>query len=166
MVSPASQLGLGHNVMSVGSASTQYNYDFGPLGSPVMGGWTAITPQTSGDISWSAPVNSRDRGARNGVNDVNRDFVFSDKPVTLRHKIANGVWTVILNMGDSDNAHDQMVVKAEGELKRNLIANNAGEFPYVVFDVNVTDGELDLEFSDAGGTDVNWVVTRMSLTKK
>ncbi len=131
-----------------------------------MNGWTAITPQTSRDISWSAPVNARDRGARNGVNDVNRDFVFNDKPITLRHKIANGIWTVTLNMGDNDNPHDQMVVRAEGELKRNLITNNAGEFPYVVFDVSVTDGELDLEFSDAGGADPNWVVTRMSLTKK
>jgi hypothetical protein len=165
-ISAESQRGLGHDVTPLDTNATQYNYDFGTSTSPVTSGWTAITPNTTGDISWSASVDSRDRGAGGGVNDINRDFVFSNKPITLRHKIANGTWGVILNMGDKTNPHDLMAVKAEGILQKNNINNAAGEFPYVTFDVTVNDGQLDIEFSDAGGSDANWVVTRMTLTKK
>lgn len=144
---------------------TKYNYDFGTGISDVQSGWTRISPEINGDISWNAPVNSGDRGISTGVNNINRDFVFSSETRTLKHKIANGTWRVVLNMGDANYMHDAMAVSAEGRAMKSDIQNNAGEFPYVVFDTTVSDGMLTLQFSDKGGSDANWVVTRLSLEK-
>ena len=111
-----------------------------------MSGWTRISPSTTGDISWSGSVSAVDRGSGGGVNNINRDLVYKNAARTLRHKIANGTWTVTLNMGDKNYPHDDMVVKAEGITQRTNIDSAAGSFPYVIFDVSVSDGRLDVEF--------------------
>ncbi|WP_053981919.1 RICIN domain-containing protein [Marinagarivorans algicola] len=143
----------------------KYNYDFGTGVSKVQSGWTRISPETNGDISWSAPVGSRDRGTSTGVNNINRDFVFSSEKRTLEHKIASGKWRVVLNMGDADHMHDAMSVTAEGKVIDSNIQSSEGEFPYVTFEITVSDGALTLQFSDEGLSDPNWVVTRLSLEK-
>ena len=145
--------------------ATAYNYDLGTAGSPVRGGWTRISPFTSGDISWSGSVNSVDRGTRNGVNEINQDLVYARNRITLRHKIRNGNWKVVMNMGDADYNHDRMYVRVEGKTIGNNVSNTKGQFPYVTGDVNVTDGRLDIEVWDAGGNDVNWVWNRLSISK-
>lgn len=152
---------------------TSYNYDFGTPTSPVRGGWQGISPNTFGDISWSSNVVARDRGSSSTANEINRDFVQSSGPVTLEHKIANGLWSVVLNMGDDDYSHDNMSVTAEGILITNDVDSLAKSFPYVNtqgdsasptnFEVLVTDGSLSLTFDDLGGSDVNWVLSRLSL---
>lgn len=153
----------------------QYQYDFGTKTSPVEPGYTRISPETSGDVTWKGKVNAADRGRSNGVNKINQDLVFSKDARRLRHLIANGVWRVTLNMGDQDFSHDQMGVRAEGRLITNRVDSAKGQFVYVsddggstsavTFDVKVTDKRLDLTFFDRGGSDPNWVATRMSLQK-
>lgn len=161
---------------TVDLSQTSYNYDFGTPTSPVAGGWQGISPDTFGDISWSATVDSRDRGSSGTANDINRDFIQSSSAATLEHKVANGLWSVVINMGDDDNPHDNMSVTAEGVLISNDIDSSAGTFPYVSslqggsispasFQVLVTDGSLSLTFDDVGGSDANWVLTRMSLNQ-
>lgn len=151
--------------MTVDLATTYYNYDLGPAESPLMAGWSRISDLTHGEVSWSSPVGTRDRGVVSGVNNINRDLIQSPTPSTLEHKLANGYWNVVLNMGDASYAHDNMVVKAEGVTITNGVSNAAEEFPYVIFETVVLDGSLSIEFSDGGGSDANWVVTRMSLEK-
>nr|MBX2851210.1 hypothetical protein [Phycisphaeraceae bacterium] len=160
----------------VDTGLTSYDYDFGTPTSPVPSGWVGITPDTYGDISWSGATPLRlDRGSIPGVNDINRDFVYGPGASTLNHKLADGVWRVVLNMGDASFAHDQMGVRAEGQLITNSVTSFAGQFLYVdenggsatptSFDVVVSDGELNLEFSDNGGIDANWVLNRLSLDR-
>lgn len=157
------------NPVVVDVSKTEYDYDFGPQGSVVRDGWQVISPKTRGDIHWrfhkSKPVDARDRGLASGVNNINRDFVYGAGPALLSHKIANGTWEITLNLGDRLHAHDQMLVKAEGATLSAVIDSAPGEYPYCVGEVVVTDGELSLAFTDRGGVDPNWVVTRLSLRK-
>lgn len=160
--------------VTVDTNQTAFNYDFGLFDSPVQGGWTKITPETSGDIHWSNPVEARDRDG-SGANNINRDFVQSSGNSTFNHKVADGIWNVVLNMGDAENLHDVMGVRAESETITTSVTSAAGQFSYVdenggsatptSFEVVVLDGELNIEFSDNGGIDPNWVLTRMSLTR-
>ena len=152
--------------VTVDTNKTKYNYDFGTATSPIQNGWVRVSPETNGDIAWSGRVNARDRGDIDGVNQINRDFTFSNGRRVFSHKIANGTWGVIINMGDARHRHDNMSVKAEGQVKHANVGGEAGEFPYANFDVVVNDGELNIEFEDAGGADGNWVLNRISLNKK
>ena len=152
-----------------------YNYDFGTDDSPVQQSYTRITPKTHGDIFWKGKIKAADRGTQDGINKFNQDFVFSSSTCTLRHRIANGRWNVVMNVGDSQDVHDRILVRAEGKIVGRNLSVDAGEFAYVgnksngkqsnSFDVTVKDGWLDLKFSDRGGENRDWVVNRLSLKK-
>ncbi|MEO0477834.1 MAG: hypothetical protein AAF085_17990, partial [Planctomycetota bacterium] len=156
----------------------EYHYDFGPLRGPIMEDWTPLTNKTKGDIYWTGETRQLRAVAvpkREGVNNANIDYVTSRSPITLNHKIANGTWRVVMNMGDARRGHDQMGVRAEGELISNNINSGRLEFPYVStdggsetpahFEVEVTDGVLSIELFDNGGKDRYWVLTRLSLQR-
>lgn len=161
----------------VDTSQTKFDYDFGTPTSPVLTSkqvdWKRISPNSFGDISWSTSVSATDRGSGVGANDANRDFVTSSSTATLEHKVANGVWSVVLNMGDASIARDDMAIWAEGVLIANNIDSAAGQYSYVgtsggsgsptSFTVPVTDGSLSLTISDAGGADPSWVLNRMSI---
>jgi len=180
LLMPDSQSGLGvklgdatknpappRGTVVVNLAADRYDYDLGTDTSPVLNGFQRISQITRGDITWSVAPRSVDRGSASGANAANRDLVFNSTTTTLSHKIANGVWTVVLNMGDASAPHDQMQVSAEGgQIVRGSINSNPGQFTAVNFDVNVSDGQLNLVFSDEGGSDANWVATRLSLVRK
>lgn len=156
---------------------SNYNFDFGTDASPVARSWTRITPDSNNDVvSWSgAARDSRDRGAINGVNVINRDFVFGSGASTLNLKTGNGTWRVILNLGDASFPHDAMAIKVEGETIYNNANTATRQFVYVsrgmattvgaTFDVVVTDGVLNIELADTGGIDPNWAITRLSLER-
>jgi len=142
-----------------------YLWDFGSEISPLfttLPGYRQITNLTRfGFVQWTdiSGLSAADRAQNN---DINRDFVFSSQPRTLRHQLRNGRYEITLNMWDAIGLHDDMVVKAEGITKLSNVdlggnSNNANQ----IFTVEVTDGFLDLEFSDAGGSDPNWVVNRL-----
>ena len=154
--------------INVNLNADDYNYDLGTPGSPVLTGgspeWVRISPNTTGGVWWSDSVSSVDRGSIPGVNDAHRDLVYSSATRTLNHKISNGIWDVTLQMGDADFAHDNMQVSAEGITLDSDVDSAVGEFTYVVFQITVTDGELNIEFSDNGGSSPVWVVTRLSLS--
>ncbi|MBB3207770.1 hypothetical protein FHS27_003597 [Rhodopirellula rubra] len=152
----------------------EYHYDFGTETSPVQPGYLRISPTTSGDVTWKGEVLSADRGTASGLNKINQDFVYSNKPNTLRHRIANGVYRITINMGDRDYPHDAMGVRAEGQLITRRLDSAKGQYSYVTaesdgrpghFDVEVTDRRLDLNFFDNGGSDPNWVITRLSIER-
>ena len=143
---------------------TQYNYDLGAYTSVVMDGWTLLHPDMFGDISWSGSVKTADRGTNASTNNINRDFVYNSTPATLNHKLVNGLWRVTINMGDKDYPHDNMVVTAEGQVMHADVDSTAGQYSYANFDILITDGELNIQMSDSGGSDANWVWNRLSLT--
>ena len=146
--------------------ATEYKYDLGTPRSPVQRGWTRLTPDATGDIRWSDKVIARDRGAGGGVNAINQDHIESPATRTLRHRLKNGRWRVVLNMGDKSYPHDNMVVEAEGKVVADDVDAAKGQYTYVVFTADVRDGWLDLKFSDRGGVNGWWAVTRLSMTRQ
>jgi len=111
LLMPDSQSGLGvklgdatknpappRGTVVVNLAADRYDYDLGTDTSPVLNGFQRISQITRGDITWSVAPRSVDRGSASGANAANRDLVFNSTTTTLSHKIANGVWTVVLNM--------------------------------------------------------------------
>lgn len=156
----------------INPGQTSFSYDFGTEDSPLQSGWTRVSPSTTGDINWSAPVTAIDRGVISGINDVNRDFATSSGPATFNHKLANGIWSLTMNMGDGDQIRTNMSVSVEGQLIDNDIDVPAQEFHYVApnngssnaptsFEVIVTDGELNIEVDALGGK--SWVWNRLSI---
>ncbi|AUP80055.1 T9SS type A sorting domain-containing protein [Flavivirga eckloniae] len=144
-----------------------FHYDLGTPTSAVEPGWIGISPETNGDIYWSTMVSAIDRGDISGVNAINQDFVTSSSPIVFNHKLKNGTWTIIMNMGDHTTAHDNMQVKVEGQIVDSNVSNTPGSYPYVrATDVVMTDGELNIEISDEGGADPNWVWNRLSIELK
>lgn len=155
-----------------------YNYDFGTARSPVMEGWTQVTNKAEGDIYWTGEkrlLRAVMTPAREGINKINTDYVTSKSPVTFNHKIANGKYRVVINMGDPRRGKDQMGVRAEGKLISDSIDADRREFVYVSkeggsaspahFEVEVEDGELTIEFFDNGGRDKYWAATRLTIQR-
>ena len=162
--------GICASAIEVDTTLQRFDYDLGTTSSPVKNNYTQITPETTGDISWSSKPSSADVGDVDGVNDLTRDFVYSRNEITLNHKLANGDWVVTLIMGDgregSSAVHDKMSVLAEGDTLFKDVSNEAGEFPVLNGNVTVTDGELNLTFNDNGGSTPHWVCNRVTISKK
>lgn len=154
-----------------------YMYDFGPSDSPVANEWTKISADTFGDVSWSEPhlLQSRDRGEGAIYNDVNRDFIVGAQNTIFNHKISNGKWAVQLTMNDRSVARYNMSVSAEGQLIADDIDAPLSRVTYVTtsggggsvasFNVEVVDGELNIEFSGIGASGGQWVANGLALTK-
>ncbi len=148
--------------------STPYSYDFGTSSSPVASGYTRVTETTgyfSGGYGWTdtSSLNSRDRGA---PDDLRRDLVQNDSSSarTFRVDIPNGTYNVTLTMGDQTNAHDNMIVRANGTTMLGDVDNAVGSFAVNTFSITVSGGSLQLEFSDAGGSDPTWVVNALTIS--
>jgi hypothetical protein len=151
------------------ATTEEYKFDLGTPTSPVFEGNIKVSHLTTEpNYGWTNTIglDSRDRGIATGANDINRDFVFSAVAKTFEAKVTNGNWRVILTFGDVANAHDNIQVKAEGQVKLRGINTLVDKFNTQNFTVVVADGKLSLEFSDQGGIDKNWVVTRIWLSKE
>ena len=110
----------------------------------------------------SPNLSDRDRGTSGGANNLNRDLCHSSEPALFEINLRNGKWEVLVTFGDT-YAHDAMYVKAEGVDHLKNINNVPNVYFNKTFEVEVTDEKLFLEFSDRGGSDVNWAVTRVML---
>ncbi len=153
------------NAIAVDLSASSYSYDLGLLNSPKSAGTDLIFPDTRGDISWNGEVIGRDRGGSNGVDSLDRDFVFSSSARVLEHEITNGLWLVTVRSGDANFAHDNIAIRAEGEEVISQISTMAGSFVERYFLVNVNDGGLTLRFSDEGGSGPNWVLNGLSFER-
>jgi len=140
--------------------SNQLNLDLGTSDSPVQSGWNRVSPNSHGDIWWDGSVTAADRTS--GGN-LNRDFVQGESKASLNVTLTNGVWAGTLVMGDQTTAHDNMMVWAQGQLIGNGINTVAGGQTNLSFQVDVTDGQLNLQFDDAGGSDPSWLVNSLTL---
>jgi hypothetical protein len=119
---------------------------------PSMYGWL--------DISGNQ---SRDRGAAS--DDIRRGFVFNSVARVFKVDLVNGTYSVSVTMGDALDAHDAMIIKANGVTVASGISTSAGYWTTRTFPVTVSNGTLALEFSDGGGMDRNWVVNAVEITE-
>ncbi|MEM6885891.1 MAG: carbohydrate-binding protein [Verrucomicrobiota bacterium] len=144
-----------------------FRYDLGTSGSPVQSGFTRVSQSTTaGTFGWTntSGLGERDRGAGGSRTNITRDLVFSPQARTFRQQLANGSYSVTVSVGDTF-AVDDIVIKAEGVTKASNIDRAANQYQNVQFNVDVTDGNLDIEFSDGGGANPNWVVNSIEISQ-
>lgn len=142
-------------------------FDFGTSGSALAGGYTRVTEGTSysGSFGWTSTSGLESRDRSGPADALKRDFVMNSSAArTFKVALANGTYAVALTMGDNDYAHDNMVVKANGTVMLPDVDAALGAFAVPTFNVTVSGGFLELEFSDAGGSDPTWVVNGLSIT--
>jgi subtilisin-like proprotein convertase family protein len=127
--------------------------DFGTDTSPVAGGQAGVgllPYDPSRGLGWTdlANVQIVDRGlGAAGVRDIALTSAAS-----FSMDVPNGPVIIRVNFGDQAAAHEQMRVKTEG-IARPLVSTVAGQVLTRIYSVNVTDGQLNLEFEDMGGAD-------------
>jgi len=93
---------------------TVFDYDLGTGTSPVLNGFTRVSPDTNGDVFFTGTVTARDRGNMPNVNAANRDFISGSDSATFNHNLANGRYRVAVNLSDPLNDLDNQLVFAEG----------------------------------------------------
>ncbi len=141
----------------------QPRFDFGTATSPVSQGYQQVTPATTyaswRGYGWTAgTLSSRDRAT---TDDLQRDFVFGTQ-AEFAVDMLDGVYDVIVTMGDATAAHDAMAVTLEGT-QVDTVSSAAGEVMGRTYRVRVTGGQLNLALADQGGRDVNVVINGLEI---
>ena len=148
-------------------------FDFGTGTSALAAGYTRVTETTGfpsggnvpqGAYGWTSTAGLESRDRSGPSDDVKRDFVMHSSAARIfKTALGNGDYAVTLTMGDNDFAHDNMVVKANGATKLSDVDAAQGAFVVNSFNVTVSNGNLEIEFSDAGGSDPTWVVNGLTI---
>lgn len=142
-------------------------FDFGTGTSALASGYTRVTEATSftaGGYGWTSTTGLESRDRSGPADDLKRDFVTNSSAArTFKVGLANGSYAVTVTMGDNDFAHDNMVVKANGTTKLSDVDTAQGAFAVNTFNVTVSNSNLEVEFSDAGGSDPSWVVNGLTV---
>ena len=142
-------------------------FDFGTATSALASGYTRVTEATSfstGGFGWISTTGLESRDRSGPADDIKRDFVMhSSAARTFKVALSNGEYAITLTMGDNDFAHDNMVVKANGTTKLSDVDAAQGAFVVNTFNASVSNGNLELEFSDAGGSDPTWLVNGLTI---
>ena len=151
-------------------ARNNWRYDFGTANSALQAGWERISMESRSGGSarfLSGGITSRDRGRSRAEDDVRRDLVFGNNPTVFQVDTGNGTFNVRIMFGDYGARHDNYTATAEG-VGFGSITTNGGSNPRVEVDrqVTVTDGKLDITFADQGGTDVNWSILGVLVTRQ
>jgi fibronectin type 3 domain-containing protein len=141
-----------------------FRYDFGTAASPMEAGYTRVTEATTYAASvgygWTSGVlASRDRGSETALR---RDLVFTALGV-FAIDLPNGLYDVVLTLGDRSAAHDQMGVFLEG-VQIAAPSTAAGAFTEVRSRIAVADGQLNLGLDDLGGADAFVAVNALAVT--
>jgi len=157
-----------------------YKFDFGTSGSPIYGDYTRVTDTTAyptanstdyptgsayGWTSTSGLVSDVRTPFDGTFNNLTIDLVHSTTPHIFKVDLPNGTYHVTITMGDRSNAHDHMVVKANGTTILGDVNTAAGTV-YTSSSISVsiaTTNSLELEFSDNGGPDLSWVVNGVTI---
>ena len=139
-------------------AGPQYvgRFDFGTGSSPVADGYTGVSMWDYYDAAtgwgWTGWVIEL---SRSGADPLTRDFNYTEDAV-FSVDVANGEYDIVVTLGDSALAHDQMGVFLE-DVQVDTVTTASGQFAVNTYRTTVTDGQLNLRLDDLGGTD-KWVM--------
>ena len=139
-------------------AGPQYvgRFDFGTGSSPVAQDYTRVSMWDYYDAAdgwgWTGWVIEM---SRSGADPLTRDFNYTEN-ATFSVDVANGEYDVVVTLGDSALAHDQMGVFLEG-VQVDTVTTASGQFAVNTYRTTVTDGQLSLLLDDLGGSD-KWVM--------
>jgi fibronectin type 3 domain-containing protein len=127
-------------------------FDMNTALSPTEDGFLGVRPDNVFDdtgYGWlgSGSVVTVDRGLPNDLLRDNHFGVDSTFQVTLD----DGTYTVNVTFGDASSSQDQIDVFAEGVRVLENVSTPKGQFRHLSFQTTVSDGLLDLRFSDTGG---------------
>jgi fibronectin type 3 domain-containing protein len=141
----------------------QPRFDFGTATSPIAQGYQQVTPATTyaswRGYGWTAgTLSSRDRAT---TDPLGSDFVFGTQ-AEFAVDMLDGVYDVIITMGDATSAHDAMAVTLEGNLV-DTVSSAAGGAMGRTYRVRVTGGQLNLALADQGGRDANVVINGLEI---
>lgn len=141
--------------------------DFGTELSPVRGGAAAVgaLPYSAAKgLGWYSGLSNLqvvDRGL--GAAGL-RDIVLTSNS-GLAFDVPNGNYMVIVTYGDAVQAHDQIRLTLEGSAKP-LVATAVNQFLSRAYVTPVTDGQLNLVFSDMGGADPNVAIAGIAFQRR
>lgn len=144
-----------------------YFWDFGAPDAPLQSGARRFTRQaTKGFFRWVDNAGIRDTSHTGGelTDNFRRSIIWSRNVGRLRHQLQNGVWTVQVEFADGFTQNNQ-VVRAEGVTRASNIDVPAKTLRRVTFDVEIRDGQLDLELDDSDATK-NWTVAGLIVRRK
>jgi fibronectin type 3 domain-containing protein len=140
-------------------------FDFGVAGSPVAEGYAGVTPATgySGSLGYGwlgGTVQGVDRGVGTALT---RDLNF-ERELRFGVDVPEATYDVTLTLGDTGPyAHDQMAVFLEG-IQVDTVSTAAGEIRTVTYrGIRVSDGQLNLQLVDLGGSDPNVVISGLEI---
>ena len=85
---------------------------------------------------------------------------FNSQPRTFEQLVPNGNWYALITFGDI-NRHDNQAVDVEGVRQLSNITTQPNEYRNEFVAAHVSDGKFSLTFSDEGGSDPNWTITRI-----
>ena len=141
--------------------------DFGTEQSPVKSGAVALGAlpyNAAKGLGWYSGLSNLqvvDRGV--GTSGL-RDLVLTSNS-GLAFNVPNGNYFVIITFGDAVQAHDQMRLTLEGSAKP-VVSTAANQFLNRAYSTSVTDGQLNLVFSDLGGADPNVAVSGIAFQRR
>jgi len=149
------------------TSETVKKFDFGTKSSPIQPGYTRVTEKTlyptASSYGWvAAAFGSIDRGVGSKLE---RDLVYDSASKEFIINLPSDTYSVTILMGDMLYAHDDMSVNIEGTVVSN-IDTNVGEIKVITREIVVSDGQLNVVFSDADGSDPNWVVNALEISSK
>ena len=147
---------------------TGWRFDFGSGGSPVEAGFTRATVVTYADTrgwGWgtTSGIHAVDRRVGDATApDLTRDFHYG-RDNTFRVNVANGVYDVVLQLGDSASARDRINVDLEGNRVATGLATARGQFLRETYRVTVSDGQLNVRLIDDGGANRYWTLAGLEV---
>jgi autotransporter-associated beta strand protein len=167
--------GAGNNTVVVtasGTATTDLKVDFDASSGPATtsSGYVSVLGSTlySAGLGYgwlTAPTGGFDRmGSNLLLRDGNYGGSGTAGARTFQTDLANGSYLVNVTMGDASYTRDAMQVKNadNGAVLLPNVTTVAGQFFQAELPVTVTDGSLDLQFSDQSG-DPYWVVNALEI---
>lgn len=130
--------------------------DFVTNDSPIASdtrGLTDLAYTPGKKIGWAAGATGLqfvDRSAHG--DDFQRDLMLAEDAMLNIDIAGSGRFRVTVTYGDADVARDDMQVTVEGKVKP-LVSTLAGEFITRTYMVTMNDGQMNIQFTDMGGSD-------------
>ena len=178
---PATATGLIQDDDNEGANGTRL-FDFNTPESPSQAGYTGVLPtdvySASRGYGWDSALVSNgywqqgavDRGPLDDGSpqvDLRRDYHASLYPHTFSVDVPDGTYWLNVTIGDATIGRDKIQIVAEadsGYPVLSYIDAPAGTWGQAAFAVVVTDGRLELQFSDLGGDRV-WLVNGLEIRR-
>lgn len=138
--------------------------DFGTATSPVAPDYTQVTPvrySSARGFGWQS-TSGLTAINRNTSDPLTRDF-HRGRSNTFLADVPNGTYQVTAVLGDASNPLDRVNISAEGRQVASNLSAPAGQTVSPTFQVNVTDGRLNLKFNDRGGRNPYFTLAALNI---